>query len=222
MLAEVGETWQPKGATAIVMDPRSGAILALANWPRVNANDARRRARLRAPEPRGRRHLRARLDLQGVHRRRRARGAARSRRTRRSTCRRRSRSPTARSARRTRAATVTLTTRRDPQAVLERRRGHDRPAARRQALRPVGAALRLRQADRRRPAGRGERHRAPARASTRAPRWATCRSARASRSRRCRWRPRYSAIANGGILRPPHIVAAGRRQGDRRRTRATA
>jgi cell division protein FtsI (penicillin-binding protein 3) len=38
-LAEVGSTWQPKGATAIVMDPRSGAILALANWPRVNAND---------------------------------------------------------------------------------------------------------------------------------------------------------------------------------------
>jgi cell division protein FtsI/penicillin-binding protein 2 len=35
----VGETWRPKGATAIVMDPNSGAILALANWPRVNAND---------------------------------------------------------------------------------------------------------------------------------------------------------------------------------------
>jgi cell division protein FtsI/penicillin-binding protein 2 len=39
VLAEVGQTWQPKGATAIVMDPRSGALLALANWPRVNAND---------------------------------------------------------------------------------------------------------------------------------------------------------------------------------------
>jgi cell division protein FtsI (penicillin-binding protein 3) len=38
VLAEVGEEWQPKGATAIVMDPRDGAILALANWPRVNAN----------------------------------------------------------------------------------------------------------------------------------------------------------------------------------------
>jgi cell division protein FtsI/penicillin-binding protein 2 len=38
VLAEVGKTWQPKGATAIVMDPDSGAILALANWPRVNAN----------------------------------------------------------------------------------------------------------------------------------------------------------------------------------------
>ena len=38
VLDEVGETWLPKGATALVMDPRDGAILALANWPRVNAN----------------------------------------------------------------------------------------------------------------------------------------------------------------------------------------
>jgi cell division protein FtsI/penicillin-binding protein 2 len=39
VLAEVGADWQPKGATAIVMDPRDGGILALANWPRVNANE---------------------------------------------------------------------------------------------------------------------------------------------------------------------------------------
>jgi cell division protein FtsI/penicillin-binding protein 2 len=38
VLAEVGETWRPAGATALVMDPRDGAILALANWPRVNSN----------------------------------------------------------------------------------------------------------------------------------------------------------------------------------------
>ncbi len=38
VLAEVGEEWKPKGATAIVMDPRDGALLALANWPQVNAN----------------------------------------------------------------------------------------------------------------------------------------------------------------------------------------
>jgi len=38
VLNEVGKTWKPKGATALVMDPNSGAILALANWPRVNAN----------------------------------------------------------------------------------------------------------------------------------------------------------------------------------------
>jgi cell division protein FtsI/penicillin-binding protein 2 len=38
VLNEVGRVWQPMGATAIVMEPNSGAILALANWPRVNAN----------------------------------------------------------------------------------------------------------------------------------------------------------------------------------------
>jgi cell division protein FtsI (penicillin-binding protein 3) len=38
VLNDVGRTWQPKGATAIVMEPNTGAILALANWPRVNAN----------------------------------------------------------------------------------------------------------------------------------------------------------------------------------------
>ena len=36
-LAEVGEQWSPKGSTALVMDPRDGRILALANWPRINA-----------------------------------------------------------------------------------------------------------------------------------------------------------------------------------------
>jgi cell division protein FtsI (penicillin-binding protein 3) len=39
VLAGVGAKFQPKGATAIVMNPNNGAILALANWPRVNAND---------------------------------------------------------------------------------------------------------------------------------------------------------------------------------------
>ena len=39
MLAEVGETYSPKGATAIVVDPRSSQILAMANWPPVNPAD---------------------------------------------------------------------------------------------------------------------------------------------------------------------------------------
>jgi cell division protein FtsI (penicillin-binding protein 3) len=38
VLADVGATWHPHAATAIVMDPRTGALLALANWPRVDAN----------------------------------------------------------------------------------------------------------------------------------------------------------------------------------------
>jgi cell division protein FtsI (penicillin-binding protein 3) len=39
VLAGVGQTFQPKGATALVLDPRNGEVLALANWPRVNAAD---------------------------------------------------------------------------------------------------------------------------------------------------------------------------------------
>ena len=38
VLAGVGRTYQPKGATAIVMDPNTGDVLAMANWPRVDAN----------------------------------------------------------------------------------------------------------------------------------------------------------------------------------------
>jgi len=38
VLAGVGAQYSPQGATAIVADPRTGAILALANWPRVDAN----------------------------------------------------------------------------------------------------------------------------------------------------------------------------------------
>ena len=39
VLGAVAKVFTPKDATAIVMDPRTGAILALANWPQVNAND---------------------------------------------------------------------------------------------------------------------------------------------------------------------------------------
>jgi cell division protein FtsI (penicillin-binding protein 3) len=39
VLDAVGKVFSPKDATAIVMNPRTGAILALANWPQVNAND---------------------------------------------------------------------------------------------------------------------------------------------------------------------------------------
>ena len=38
VLAGVGRTYRPKGATALALDPRSGEILALANWPQVDAN----------------------------------------------------------------------------------------------------------------------------------------------------------------------------------------
>jgi cell division protein FtsI/penicillin-binding protein 2 len=38
-LSAVAQAFSPKDATAIVMEPRSGAVLALANWPQENAND---------------------------------------------------------------------------------------------------------------------------------------------------------------------------------------
>jgi cell division protein FtsI (penicillin-binding protein 3) len=39
VLDAVGRVFNPKDATAIVMDPRTGALLAVANWPQVNLND---------------------------------------------------------------------------------------------------------------------------------------------------------------------------------------
>jgi len=38
-LSEVGETYAPKGATAIVMNPRNSQLLAIANWPPVDPSD---------------------------------------------------------------------------------------------------------------------------------------------------------------------------------------
>jgi len=39
VLAAVAKVFSPKDATAIVMDPRDGSILALANWPQLNPDD---------------------------------------------------------------------------------------------------------------------------------------------------------------------------------------
>jgi len=39
VLAGIGERYSPKGATALVMRPQTGELLAVANWPRVDAND---------------------------------------------------------------------------------------------------------------------------------------------------------------------------------------
>jgi cell division protein FtsI/penicillin-binding protein 2 len=39
VLAQVGRDYSPKGATAVVMDPRNGEVLALGNWPRADPND---------------------------------------------------------------------------------------------------------------------------------------------------------------------------------------
>ena len=39
VLAEIGRKYTPRGAHAIVLDPNDGEILALANWPAVDANE---------------------------------------------------------------------------------------------------------------------------------------------------------------------------------------
>ncbi len=39
VLAGVGETFHPQDATALVMNPQTGRLLAVADWPAVNAND---------------------------------------------------------------------------------------------------------------------------------------------------------------------------------------
>jgi cell division protein FtsI/penicillin-binding protein 2 len=39
VLAGVGQQYQPVGASAIAMDPQTGEILALANWPKANTED---------------------------------------------------------------------------------------------------------------------------------------------------------------------------------------
>jgi cell division protein FtsI/penicillin-binding protein 2 len=39
VLEGVGQLWRPRGATAIVMNPQTGEVLALANWPRIDANN---------------------------------------------------------------------------------------------------------------------------------------------------------------------------------------
>ncbi len=39
VLAQVGATYRPKGASAIVMDPQTNEVLAMANWPKIDAEN---------------------------------------------------------------------------------------------------------------------------------------------------------------------------------------
>ena len=150
-------------------------------------------------------HVRARLDVQGVHRRRRARGQSRHARDALLPARRlhdvRSHAARLAPARRRDAHR-----RADPRPVEQRRRREGRARDRRETLLGVGRAC---SASADRPASR-----CPARSgascrpttSTPAPRSSTCRSGRASPSRAMQMMAAYAAIANGGILRTPQIV----------------
>ena len=179
VLGAVGRVFHPEDATAIVMDPRTGAILAMANWPQLNPNDPAAVTLESAREPRGELRLRTGLDLQGRRGLRRAGERAdhaqhavqhprpdpgrqphdpRRRRTPRRDAHDRARSsPSRATSARSRSARW-----RAPNAST------------------VGAPIRLR---RRRPASACRARKRARRCrwtNTRAPRWATCRSARAS------------------------------------------
>ncbi len=39
VMGEVGRAFRPRASTALVMDPRNGELLAMSNWPRVDSND---------------------------------------------------------------------------------------------------------------------------------------------------------------------------------------
>ncbi len=64
LLVRSARQWSAKGATAIVMDTRTGAILAMASAPTVDANQFRHGSGGRTEKSSGHRSLRARLDVQ--------------------------------------------------------------------------------------------------------------------------------------------------------------
>ena len=151
VLTEVGAEYSPKGATAIAVDPGHGRDPGAGQL-------ARRRQLERSPGPGDRAELRARLDVQGDHGRRRAPGRGGHaehgvRHPARAPVRRpadpRRRGPRLRDADR----------RPDPQVLEQHRRRPDRAEARGQAVRLLGAYVRVRPAHGRRPPGRAERHR---------------------------------------------------------------
>ncbi len=180
VLAEVGETYSPKGATAIVVDPRSSEILAMANWPPVDpgdlseasSEDLLNRATGFTYEPGSTFKaftVAAALEEKMV--------TPESSYTLEPTIQVADRTIEESHAR----GTATMSRLRNPRPLLERRRRHDRARAGQREIQPLDRPLRLRPPDRGRvPRQRSRGSSCPWR-NTRARRWATCRSARASR-----------------------------------------
>ena len=216
VLAEVGETWRPRGATAIVMDPRDGALLALANWPRVDANNPGD-----APDyARQNRAVGATYEPGSTFKAFTVAGALEEKEVTPET--KFNLPPTIQLYDRVigeshpRGA-VTLSTRArssssPPTSARSRSASGSAPSASTSGCAASASASRpAPTSPARRPASCS---RSP---STRAPRWATCRSARASPSRRCRWRsptprsptaaccgPRTSSRRSTAARQPPH------------------
>ncbi len=63
-LAPLLKSLHAPAGTVIVQNPNTGAILALANWPKFNPNSAAGCFRRRPHQSRNQRYLRARFDLQ--------------------------------------------------------------------------------------------------------------------------------------------------------------
>ena len=144
------------------MEPNTGAILALANWPRVNAN-----ALEDSPEyARTNRAVAVTYEPGSTFK---AFTVAAALEDGKVTPRDEVRHPADAAGRRPRdhrrrgPRLRDDSTLRHPQGVLEHRRGPDRAAGQDDAVRRLDPQVGLRQADRRRPAGRGARARAAAR-----------------------------------------------------------
>ena len=164
----------PPAARAIVMNPHTGEILAMANEPTFNPNAYRDADDDRAAQPRRAGSLRAGIDVQGRHR---VGGDRREGHAGRRADRRQRRADPDRLARRPRHARLRrAVVHRRHRQVEQRRRDQDRLQARHRA------AERLRPAVRIRPSGLARLSRRERAASS-----GTARSGPRARSRRCRW-----------------------------------
>ena len=210
VLAEVGKTYTPAGATALVMDPRSGAILALANWPRVDANNVSG-----APAyARQNRAIAASYEPGSTFKAFTVAGALEEKLIEPDTqLRPAAADPGGRPHDRggPRARRRHAHRGRHPGPVLERRLGDDRAEAGRRAVRPLGPPLRLRQP---RP---GSTCPGSSRASSCAPSEYSGSSmgnmpiGQGIAVTPIQMATAYTAIANGGVLREPYVVAGARR-----------
>ena len=163
VLGAVGRVFSPKDATAIVMDPSTGAILGDGQLAAGERQRPGRRPRRRAGEPRRRLRLRTGLDVQGGDRLRRPPAGAGHAVHAPSTCPTRSRSPTGRSTTTPNTPEETLTT---AQILAQSSNVGAIKIGMLEGAEPVqrlGAPLRLRRADRRRAARRGNGRGAAAR-----------------------------------------------------------